>query len=294
MPQMRVFISWSGERSKQLGAAIRDWLPKTLQYVKPFFSETDTQKGGRWSNQINAELATSFGIFVLTPENTEREGASWMMYEAGAISRDLEVSRPWTILFDLKPTDIKGPLSDFQHTRFTPEDFRRLFKGINDAAPKDRALPDSDLDAVFDTWWPALEDRVKRILEAPVARREPAKARTERDLIEETLTLVRNFDERLIKVEVFLKDLNARMPAPGLFSLGGSGLSFGAGPPPEGLLASLLRGDLAAGTVPSSTGLNVGDLKPGDSPRPPRAPTIAESVGKSDDVSPAPSPSRSK
>jgi len=35
---MKVFISWSGEYSKQLGEAIRWWLPKVLNPVEVFFS----------------------------------------------------------------------------------------------------------------------------------------------------------------------------------------------------------------------------------------------------------------
>ena len=33
---MHVFISWSGERSKALAVALRDWLPLVLHYVEPW------------------------------------------------------------------------------------------------------------------------------------------------------------------------------------------------------------------------------------------------------------------
>ena len=36
--RVKVFISWSGELSKKLGQAVADWLPATLQFVKPYFS----------------------------------------------------------------------------------------------------------------------------------------------------------------------------------------------------------------------------------------------------------------
>jgi hypothetical protein len=43
--QMKVFISWSGDRSKQLAEAIHWWLPNVMQFVKPYFTPADIDKG---------------------------------------------------------------------------------------------------------------------------------------------------------------------------------------------------------------------------------------------------------
>ena len=45
---MKVFISWSGEESRDYGEAIREWLENTLQRVEPYFTPEDTEKGTRW------------------------------------------------------------------------------------------------------------------------------------------------------------------------------------------------------------------------------------------------------
>ena len=62
----KVFISWSGELSRKLGEALRTWLPASLQYVKPYFSPEDIEKGTKWNTEIAKELETSnVGVICL-------------------------------------------------------------------------------------------------------------------------------------------------------------------------------------------------------------------------------------
>ena len=70
---MKVFISWSGDMSKNVAEAIREWLPSVLQTVKPYFTPSDIEKGTRWSSDIASELDDSkAGIFCVTSENLTR------------------------------------------------------------------------------------------------------------------------------------------------------------------------------------------------------------------------------
>jgi TIR domain len=63
---MKVFISWSGDYSKQLAGAIHWWLPKVLS-VEPFFSDTDIEAGSRWYHEIVDNLEQSdAGLVILT------------------------------------------------------------------------------------------------------------------------------------------------------------------------------------------------------------------------------------
>jgi hypothetical protein len=45
---MKVFISWSGERSQILAQKLYEWVPMVLQSVTPWLSQADIAAGDRW------------------------------------------------------------------------------------------------------------------------------------------------------------------------------------------------------------------------------------------------------
>lgn len=183
----KVFLSWSGDLSRKLADALRNWLPSALQSVKPYFTPEDIEKGAKWGSEISKELETSnIGIVCLTRENTEKP---WILFEAGALSKSIQQSHVCTLLFDLEPTDIKGPLTSFQATKFIKEDFRKLVLTINGSAG-DLRLEQTVMDAVFEMWWPKLESQVTDILKHHGLGAKTAK-RSERDILEELLELTR-------------------------------------------------------------------------------------------------------
>jgi len=67
-----VFISWSGERSERVAAALYDWLPKVLQAARPWISKEEIEKGSRALEEVGkAPEAMRVGIIWLTPGNAE-------------------------------------------------------------------------------------------------------------------------------------------------------------------------------------------------------------------------------
>ncbi len=185
---MKVFISWSGETSKGLAEALREWLPAVIQAVNPYFSPDDVSKGSRWSSEISKELEDSaIGIICLTKENLE---APWIMFEAGALSKKLDESRVCPILFGLDPTDIKGPLVQFQASRFQKQDLKKLIKMINDQLGE-AALDAETVDSVFEMWWPKLEKTVNDVMSKAKTDTKSAE-RSDRELLEEILNLTRS------------------------------------------------------------------------------------------------------
>lgn len=184
----KIFISWSGELSKALGAAVKDWIPKVLQSVKPYFTPDDIEKGAKWAKEIGEELASSqLGIICLTQDN---QHSPWILFEAGALSKNLEESKVCPILFNFDTTELKGPLSSFQATKFSKDDFKKLVESINNSC-NDSKLDQKSLDETFDMWWPKLDEKIKEILKQDKTGTKPTK-RDQRDILEEILELARS------------------------------------------------------------------------------------------------------
>jgi hypothetical protein len=182
---MRVFISWSGGRSRAVADALHQWLPTIIQSVETWMSEHDIDKGTRNIPAISRNLEeTHFGIICLTPENLN---AAWLLFEAGALSKMQEDARVWTFLYELENTDVEGPLSQFQHTKAREDDVRKLLLTMNRASAG-AAVTDQQLQISFDRGWPELAEKLSNI--PPATEVSPPK-RSERDLIEESLTLLR-------------------------------------------------------------------------------------------------------
>ncbi|MBD8473781.1 toll/interleukin-1 receptor domain-containing protein [Pseudomonas sp. CFBP 8770] len=186
---MKIFLSWSGELSRELAEALRDWLPAVLQSVKPFFTPNDIEKGARWSKDIAQELETSsYGIFCLTKENLLKP---WIMFEAGALSKRIDASRVCPVLFGVDNADLEGPLVQFQASPFNESEIRKLMKTLNSGLGEQR-LEDNVLTSVFDMWWPRLNEKVTKILERHAAKPVgAASTRPEREILEEILQLAR-------------------------------------------------------------------------------------------------------
>ena len=184
-----VFISWSGNLSEQFAKTLRDWLPSVLQHVRPYFSPDDIEKGTKWDKEISKELEkTQVGIICLTRENLERP---WVVFEAGALSKNVEQSNVCPIVLDLRKADIQGPLSRFQATELNKKDFKRLITTINRTSG-DHALETKVLDNVFEKWWPDFEAKTKQILSDTPNTPEPDEPfRDDRGLLEEILQLIR-------------------------------------------------------------------------------------------------------
>jgi TIR domain len=180
---MKVFISWSGERSKAVAKGLYEWLPDIVNAVKPFMSEENIRKGELWRSVLAQELKeNNFGIICLTPESLE---STWLHFEAGAIAKATNLI--WTYLFQVQPAQVKSPLADFQHTIAEKEDTRKLVHAIN-AALGDQQRTEEQVNRVFDRSWLDLEAKLKAV--PPSATAAPPRPEPQ-DMLEELLERVR-------------------------------------------------------------------------------------------------------
>lgn len=187
MNKMKIFISWSGELSKNIAEIFRQWIPGVIQAVKPYYSPDDITKGTRWSTEISKELdASKIGIICLTKDNLD---SSWIMFEAGALSKNIEKSKVVPLLFGVEPSDIQGPLVQFQAAKFSKTEMKKVVNMINSELGENSLSPDV-IDSVFDMWWTKLESQIKEVEESAKSIDNKG-LRTERDLIEEILSLTR-------------------------------------------------------------------------------------------------------
>ena len=112
----KVFISWSGEKSQKIGKALNDQLPSVLQFVRPYYSPDDIEKGSNWASEKTRALSEcDVGLRCPTRENLDK---AWILFESGAISKNFGDSNVCTALFGLEPSEVTAPLSLFQTTKF--------------------------------------------------------------------------------------------------------------------------------------------------------------------------------
>lgn len=181
---MKVFLSWSGDRSHRVAQALRDWLPGVLQAVEPWLSSEDLAVGERWATALTKALEeTRLGIICLTRDNLN---AGWLHFEAGALSKASADSLLCLYSFDVPLPEITGPLSQFQAVHADREGTFKLLRSINHLSTGPN-LPDSTLSRAFELWWPQLETLLSAI---PSASEPTAPLNTLEDKMERALELL--------------------------------------------------------------------------------------------------------
>ena len=125
---MDTFVSWSGRRSRAFAEAVVEWLRSVLYLSHPWMSD-QIEPGAKWSEIVGSKLGGArLGIICITPENVD---APWLVFEAGALSNRFGDVHVVPLLFDMRPSDLHGPLAQFQALTFGRDSMLTLGRMIN-------------------------------------------------------------------------------------------------------------------------------------------------------------------
>ena len=196
---MKIFISWSGEKSRRVAELFNEWIQCVIQAVKPWMSSHDIERDALWFSEISNTLAnTQIGIICLTQTNKIQP---WILFEAGALAKGIDSNRVCTLLIDLEPTDIENPLAQFNHTIAKNKDSMwELVKTINHAL-LDNGLQEKVLNRAFETYWPQFIEEFKTLIRT-VPDEEKTPKRKNDDVLIDILSTVRTLDRRIRDIEI--------------------------------------------------------------------------------------------
>jgi hypothetical protein len=187
---MKIFISWSGERSEALAKALHKWFPAVLQFVEPWLSQSDIQSGKRWSVEVAKELENcNYGILCVTRENL---ASPWILFEAGALAKSMQDGRVVPLLLDLDFKEISGPLAQFQAKKADSEGIRELLLDLNKASAA--PVPDSTLETLLQAVLGKLEEELAAIPKNTAAVKHK---RPDGEILEELVSSVRSVEMRV-------------------------------------------------------------------------------------------------
>jgi hypothetical protein len=196
---LKIFLSWSGDRSRHVAEALRGWLKKVIQAIDPWMSEQDLQTGGRWNPELETALADSiFGVSCLTKSNLQKP---WILFEAGALAskvKDRSFLCPY--LIDLEFEELGYPLATFHGQKCDKAGTFKLVCGINNALRSVQpagALPDNDLAETFKTFWPKLKKQLKKLPNEPAPRRK----KDQYEMVMETWESVRELNQTVAALQ---------------------------------------------------------------------------------------------
>jgi hypothetical protein len=182
---MRVFIGWSGDRSRLVAGGLKSLLEYTFEGIDVFVSDY-IEPGEAWGPRLQSELEQSqVGILCLTAENFD---APWLLFEAGAMAKKFESSRTRVVpyLIDTLPeAAAKSPLRQFQQVNADREGTLFIIKTIN--ALRESPQGSDRLSRIFNGAWLEFEQTMKAL---PAHGERRHDKRSDREILESILQQV--------------------------------------------------------------------------------------------------------
>jgi hypothetical protein len=155
--RVRVFLSWSGERSKALAMALEESIGTLSDRIEPWISD-ELEPGVEWASALIPQIQQArFAILCLTNRNMT---APWIAFETGAYYTSPLREGVIPFLLDIDADELPFPIGLFQSLKAD-------WKGTKALLTRLGRLVDLDADAVEERMvtgiWPQLHDRIDAI-----------------------------------------------------------------------------------------------------------------------------------
>lgn len=209
---LKIFLSWSGDRSRAVALALHETIPAIISGVEPWMSKTDIPPGARWASAIGGNLEQcDFGIICLTPENVERP---WILFEAGALSKRMTDSAVVPYLYGMDEKDVGGPLGQFQAKKAEKDPTLEIVLSINARAGNREA--EAIVRRRFNHEWSGLEAQLAAI---PKPTSEPTRQpRPDREVLEDVVSHLHQLSREVADIKAHVQTPQY----PGAFVFSGS------------------------------------------------------------------------
>jgi len=181
---MRLFISWSGEQTRELANAVQEFFELAFaSHVQTFLSDADIAPGERFLAVINENLGgADIGVILVTRQNMNNP---WLLFEAGALAGKSERGAVVPLLVDLERAELGPPLSQFQNVLAASKaSILQMCGRIRAEASEVPA--ENAYEVLLEAAWPPLEAALMKAQSATGVEF-VAPARSDRDVLDEIL-----------------------------------------------------------------------------------------------------------
>jgi hypothetical protein len=152
-----IFISWAGKASHEIAKSLKDWLPLVFGGVHCWVSSHDLPSGKVWATELFEQLELSnVGIVVITPDNVE---SPWILFEAGAISKNLKISRVVPYLVGIRKSELRGPFAQFQAIEADRDGTQHLIHSIREFCQFSES--EAVINHRFHAFWPKFHEQLE-------------------------------------------------------------------------------------------------------------------------------------
>ena len=193
--RIKIFLSWSGDKSKKLANVFKTYVADILPKADFYFSPDDLKGGEKWRQSIEEGLNNNtYGIIFLTPSNLT---SKWIYFEAGAISKSTKQAKILPFLYKIDVTELGQPFSDYQCKSFSTDDILTTIHEINDCQSKVYQLPSETIKRNFNRLSNEIKTEIEEInnisevIEKSETQIEDASLMDSEDKINEILQIIR-------------------------------------------------------------------------------------------------------